>query len=285
MSANTISSRSYRDKYRLSTWDNALRNRLVAEKVCMVDRSDVLRIQSPYGSAPTTVVQALSGTYTPAAFTLTDDTLTVTDEFIVSEQVYDYEQILTNFDLFSKRVDEQTYSVATKIDAYVINSLTNDGTGTYSTPVGGFTTVANVNVIMANLISKVAGYADMYNGLFLVIENTDIVGFVQSQATNGFNYADAALNNGFMASYMGVDIFVVRSGTYVSATIGTRTFTNAGHRVFGVKNVATYAAPRGVQFDEKAISGKTGKEIVAWGYIGFKLWTPKAPLVVNITLL
>jgi hypothetical protein len=49
----------------------------------------------------------------------------------------------------------------------------------YTTPTGGFTTAANINEIMANLISKVAGFSEAYNGLFLVIENTDIVGFAQ----------------------------------------------------------------------------------------------------------
>ena len=54
--------------------------------------------------------------------------------------------------------------------------------------------------------------------------------------------------------------------------------------MFGVKNVATYAAPRGIQFEEKSVTGKTGKEIVAFGYIGAKVWTPKASLIVDITL-
>jgi hypothetical protein len=62
------------------------------------------------------------------------------------------------------------------------------------------------------------------------------------------------------------------------------TVTNAGHRVFGVKNVATYASPRGIKVEEKGVSGKTGKEVVVYGYCGFKLWTTKASLVVDITL-
>jgi hypothetical protein len=281
---NTIADRVYRDKYRSAALEQALRNALVAEKICEVDRSDVKRIQNPYGSQPTTVVQAIAGTYAAAAYTNTDDTLTVTDEFIVSEHIYDFESSLSQFDLFASRTDEMTYSVAAAIDKFVVNNLCEDGTGTYTTPSGGFTTATNINEIMSNLISKVAGYADTYKGLFLVIENTDVVGFAQAQATNGFSYADAALNNGFMTNYMGVDIYVIRTGTFVSAAIGTTTVSNSGHRVFGVKGVATYAAPRGVQFEEKAVTGKTGKEVVAYGYIGFKLWAPKAALVIDITL-
>lgn len=282
--ANTISTKTYRDKYRLNNLDILLRAGLVAEKVCQVDRSDVKTIQNPYGSQPTTVVQAIAGTYSVANYTTTDDTLTVSDEFIVAEQVFDFEQTLTAFDMFADRTDEQAYSVMTAIDQYVVNSLALGATSTYSTPTGGFTTPANVNAIFANLIAKVSGYADIYKGMFVILENTDIVGIVQSQATNGFNYADAALNNGFITSYMGVEIYVVRSGTYVSATIGTKTFTNSGHRVFGIKMTAMYAAPRGVQFDEKGVSGKTGKEVVTFGYIGAKVWATKAALLVNITL-
>ena len=285
---STIGTQTYRDKYRSATLEKALKLMLVAEKICEVDRSDSKYIKNPYGSAPTTVVQAIAGTYTPAAYTTTDDTLTVTDEFIVSEHIFDFEETLTRFDLFASRTDEMINSVATAIDKYVLNNLCEAGTGTYTTPTGGFTSAANINVIMSNLISKVAGYADAYKGLFLVIENTDVPGFVQAQATNGFSFADAALNNGFMDSYMGVDIYVVRSGVFddetTSTTSGSTTWSNDGHRVFGVKNISTYASPRGIRFEEKGVSGKTGKEVVCYGYTGFKLWTTKATLIVDITL-
>lgn len=267
----------------MATLAQALRNALVAEKICLVDRSEVKTIQSPYGSQPSTTVQAIAGTYAPAAYTNTNDALSVDDEFIVAEHIFDFEATLTAFDIFASRVDEMTYSVAAKIDRFVLNNLCEDGTGAYSTPAGGFS-AANISVIASQLLSKVAGFAEQYNGLFLVIEAQDIPGFVQAQATNGFSFADMALNNGFMSRYMGIEIYVVANSTFADETLGTKTYTNSGHRVFGVKNVATYAAPRGVQFDEKGVTGKTGKEVVVWGYIGFKLWTPKASLVVDITV-
>jgi hypothetical protein len=281
---NTISTKTFRDKYRQATLDKILRNALVAEKICLVDRSDAKTIQNPYGSQPVTAITALTGTYAVSDYTTTDDTLTVSQEFKTAEQVYDFEQTLSNFDLFASRADEQMYSVSVAIDQYVLNSLLAAGTGTYTTPAGGFTTAANFNTIMASLISKVAGYSEVYNGLFLVVENTDLAGIVVAQATNGFSYADAALNNGFVQSYMGVDIHVVRTGTFTNTDLGDFTDQNSGHRVFGVKNMATYAAPRGVQFEEKSVSGKTGKELVTWGYIGFKLWATKAALIVDITI-
>jgi len=282
---NTPATYEWRHKYMAASLQQALRRMLVAEKICDVDRSDAKRIYNPYGSSPTTVIQFLTGTYDVAAYTVTDDTLEVQDEFIVSNHVYDFEETLSNYNLFSNRMDEMNASVATAIDKWILNALCEDGTGTYTTPSGGFTTAANLNVIMSNLISKVAGYTDAYKGMFLVVENTDVPGIIQAQATNGFSFADAALNNGFMTRYMGVDIYVTRTGTYGTTTTGSRsTDDNTGHRCFGVKNIATYAAPRGIRYEEKLVTGKTGKEVVCYGYAGFKLWTTKASLIVDITL-
>lgn len=281
---NTQSTYGARDSYFKSQYDIVLRNALVTEKIVSVDKSDSKRIQNPYGSAVTATIQAVAGTYSVSAWTVTDDALTVTDEVIYAEHVFAHEEFFAVFDVAQSRIDEMMYAIAAGIDKFVLNNLCEDATGAYTTPVGGFTTAANVNEIMANLTSKVAGYQETYNGTFLVIENTDLVGFTLAGATNGFSVADSVLRNGFMNSWMGVDIYVVRSGTFVSATLGTTTVTNSGHRVFGVKNVATYASPRGMQYVEKPVSGKTGAEINVFGLVGFRLWAQKAGLVVDITL-
>lgn len=285
---NTLSSKTLRDKYRAAQIQQALRNSVVAEKVCLVDRTDANTISSPYITAMTTVVQAKVGTYTPANITTTDDTLTVADEFIVSGQIKGFEKILSNFDLFFAANEAMTNSVVTAIDKWVLNNLCEDGTGAYTTPAGGFTTSSNVNVIFSNIISKTAGYADAINGLYVVVENTDLTGIMQSQVTTGFRRADEAATNGLIGNIMGVDIYVVRSGTFVDETTstvsGTKTWTNAGHRVAGVKNVSTYAFPRGLQFEEKGVTGVTGMEVVCYGLVGFKQWTPTATLTIDITI-
>lgn len=280
----TMSTYGNRDQYFMSQYDIVLRNALVCEKICDVNNSDLKRIQNPYGSQPTATIQAVAGTYTVSAWTVTDDALTVTDEVIYAEHVFAHEEFFAVFDLAASRIDNIMYAVAFGIDKFVLNNLCEDATGSYTTPVGGFTTAANINEIMANLVSKVGGYQDVYRGLFLVIENTDLVGFMIAGATNGFSMADAVLRNGFMNEWMGVEIYVVRTGTFVDATLGTTTVTNASHRVFGVKGVSTYASPRGMQYEEKSVTLKTGKEIVVFGLIGFKLWAQKAGLIVDITL-
>lgn len=285
---NTISTYSYRRKYALAHLAKLLRKKLVAEKVCKVDRSGLKYIDSPYGSQPSTTVQTIAGTYTPASFTLTDDGLTVTDEFIVSEHIYDFEETLTKFNVFRDRIDELNNSAATALDKWVINELCENANGTYSTPSGGFTTAANVIPILSNLLSKVVGYDRVYGNVFLIIENTDLPGLIQAFGAAGFNTADAWLNNGYLTSQMGIDFYIVRTGTFADATTstasGTKTWTNSGHRVFGVKGVSTYAFPTGMKYEEKGVTGKTGKEVVVYGYAGFKAWVPTYDLLIDITI-
>lgn len=286
--ANTLSTKTLRDKYRSAQVMQALKKQVVAEKVCIVDSSDLKTISSPYLTAVATTVQAVVGTYSPAAITTTDDTLTVADEFIAATHIFHFEEATSNFDLFYTANKGITNSLVEAVDKWVINNLCEGGTGTYSTPSGGFTTAANVSVILGNLISKTAGYADAIGGNYVIVENTDLPGIIASQVASGFNFADAALNNGFIGNMMGVDIYVVRSGTFVdettSTTSGTKTWANLGHRVGGAKMVSTYARPRWLTFEEKGVTGKTGMEIAGICYAGFKQWTPWAGLTIDITL-
>ena len=280
---NTNADTSYGAKWFQANLQETLKAALVAEKICQVDRSDGKYIWNPYGSAPTTTIQAIAGSYSAATYTSTDDTLTVSDEFICSNVIHDFEMVMQHGDILASRRDEMIASVATSIDKWVINNLCEDGTGTYSTPSGGFS-AANITEIMANLISKVSGYANAGQGYFIVIEQQDLPGFIEAGASSGFNFADAWLNNGKMGSYMGVDIYVKPNATFVSDTLGTTTVTNAGHRVFGIKGITTYAAPRGVRYEEKHISGETGYEVVCFGYIGFRAWYQKKSLIIDITI-
>jgi len=288
MAVNSLSTKTLRDKYRSAQVEQALRAGLVAEKVCIVDRTPSRTISSPYLTAMSTVVQAFIGTYSPAAMTTTTDTLTVAEECIVATHIYDFESAMANFDLFYMANTGMTNSLVTAIDKFCVNELCEQGTGTYTTPAGGFTTSANVVTILANIISQCSGYAEAMNGFYVIVENTDLVGIIPAEASSGFSYSDAALNNGFVRSMLGVDIYVVRSGTFATTAAGTASgsevWANSGHRVGGVKKVSTYAAPRGLKFEEKDRTGHTGKELVAIGYIGFKQWTPKAALTIDITI-
>ncbi len=281
---NTIATQVERKRYYSTALGVLLRRALIAEDICEVDRRDVKVIENPYGSQSNAEVQAISGQYVVDDWVTINDTLTVTEEIIAPEHIYNFEEVLTAFPVFKSRVKEMMFGVAEKIDRYVLNALTDEANESYTTPLGGFSDPVNTHTILANLLSKVAGYKDTYKGFFLVVESSDLPGIIENQMSSGFSFADTALKNGFVKSMAGVDIYVTRPGTFADETLGTRTYTNSGHRVFGVKKVATYAAPRGIQWEEKPVSGKTGKEVVCFGYLGFKLWKVKEDLVVDITL-
>ena len=290
--ANTINTDTYglvwRIKYFKTTLEHYLRKALVAEAICTVDRSDQKYISNPYVGQVTASVTTMAGTYAVTAFTTTDQTLEVTDQVTYGEHLYEFETTMSRFDLWADRVDEIGAAVATAIDKWCLNTMLSEAGSSYTTPTGGFTTAANFLNIMGALQSLVAGYADNTKGTFLVIENTDLAGIIPAMGSNGFSTADSVLRNGFMNSYMGTDLYVVRTGTFATATAnttaGTKTWTNSGHRMFGVKGVATYACPRGIHYDEKQVTLKTGRELSVWGNIGSKVWTPKATLIVDITL-
>jgi len=285
--ANTNATTSWNTKFFGPNFQQILRNALVAEKICKVDRSNSKIIYNPYSSQPTVEISTLTGTYTPTAYTTTNDTLTVGTEFKVGEHIYDFERVMQHADTMMDRMDNQSFAIKSSIDKYIVNLLCEDGTGTYTTPASGFTVAANIPVIFSNLLSKLGGYSTPIGGAYLVIEQTDMVGILQSQLASGYSYSDRALNNGFMTNYAGVDIYVVPSGTFEDATyVGTDTtsITNSGHRVFGPKGAATYAIPQDVNTRAFPVSGKTGMEVSTNGLFGFKLWNQFKALTVDITL-
>lgn len=283
--ANTLSTYSLRHKYFMSNIQPALQKALVAEAICKVDNSQLKTIENPYITASSPTLQAVAGTYSISALTVTDDALSVDDEVINPTHVFDFEMKTSNFDLMADFLTDLIYQTKEKIDKFVLNKILSQATGAVTTPPGGFTTPSNIPKIVGDCLGVVAGFAaGVASNPFLVVESTDITGFVQLQVASGFNYADSALNNGFMANYAGVKIYVVRTGTFVTATLGTLSATNSGHRLFGLSNLAVYASPRGLAYVEKDVTLKTGKEVVVNAYIGAKVWAPHAPLFVNITL-
>lgn len=275
-----------RHKYFQASLNQALRKRLVSREVFKWDTSNLKTIENPYISTDgTATLQAVAGTYSPSALATTEDNLIVADEVVVPTHVFDFEQRFSQFDLFADFADNMNYQAALQIDTFALNKILSQATGTYTTAAGGFGNSSNIPKIVGDLLGLVSGYAGgVDNDPFLIIESTDVTGFIQMAMGSGFNYADAALRNGFSGNIGGIDVHVVRSGTFVTATLGTLSATNAGKRLFGIKGMAVVANPGGMKYEEKGVSGKTGKEVVSYGYVGAKLWATQASLFVNITL-
>ena len=104
---------------------------------------------------------------------------------------------------------------------------------------------------------------------------------------NGFSYADAALNNGLIGHIGGFDIYVVLDSTFVDAATtsvsGSKTWTNLGHRVAGVKRTATWSNTS-AKWEEKGVSQKTGMEVAGYAYGGLRVWNQAATLTIDITV-
>lgn len=285
MSTNTLSDYTYRRKYAQSMLAKQLRTSTVAFDILKVDSSNSKLINSPFLVGSTPSMGALSGTYSVGSFTSTDDQLTVNKEIVNSTHIHDFEERLSEFNLMADVIENLTRDNKVLVDKWALNSLCGAAGSTYSTAAGGFTTGALTLKIFTDLVASVSGYEQAVDGkLFIVLENTEMGGVLNAGATNGFTVADKVLYTGRVKNFLGVDIYPVRAGTFVSATVGGDVFTNAAKRVFGVKGMATIAMPRDVMYEEKGVSGKTGKEVVVYGYTGFKLWTPTAALVTRITV-
>lgn len=279
---------AYRQKYFANTFQQILKRSLVANAICDISQSGEKYIANPYSSNVTAVVQALAGTYSVSAFTTTEDTLTVADEFIYGEHVFDFEETHVRMDLMADRMEKISYAIKAAMDIWAVNELCESGTGTYSTPAGALTTPANWPVVIANLNAKLAGYSTYTsNGFYFVIEAGDTVGLMQYQFGSGFSYADASLNNGLIGHIGGFDIYVVLDSTFVDAAAtsvsGTKTWTNSGHRVAGVKRTATWSNLP-ARWEEKGVTAKTGKEVVGYSYGGLRVWNNAAALTIDVTV-
>lgn len=286
MTLNYTEATAYRKKWLPNLFQAALQNNTCASKIMMVDNSDIKYIENPYGSNATVTQQAIAGTYNIADFDVTADTLTVSEEFVWSEHVYNFEKVASVADVKGSRMKEAAAKMVTAVDKYALNYLLDAGTGTYTTPAGGFS-ATNALDILSSLDGLLSGYSEDFAGKYLVIENTDKKGLTLAGMTNGWNTADTFLRGGFQGSTPmgGFDVYVVRTGTFVSATLGTGTFTNAGHRLAGIKNVATLAMPVGdFVWMEKEVSGKTGVELAMAAYAGVGVWYQKKALTIDILL-
>lgn len=270
--SNTISSRTYRDLVRNSTLQAILHSATVTEAIADVDRSGKKVIQNPYPSTPTVTIQALAGTYSVNTYTTTDDALTVSQEIMLSEHVYDFEESLAMYDLFQNRVEQMAWKIKDKLDTQMLTDILATSSINTLVVTSGFASYGVIKAL-AGLQGLVAGYSTGQNQVFLVIENTDIAAFIQAQVSTGFNMADMALKNGFMGNYLGVDVYVVRSGQSPS-----------NHRLGGIKKSFTVALPTAWKTEEKQVSGATGWEIVMYGYYGSKVWHNNLNLVVDVQI-
>lgn len=285
MTLNFTEATAYRKLWMPSLFQEFLFKAAIIKPLVDYRTDNVKFIENPYGAAGSvTQNNSIVGTYSVGTFSVTADTLTVTEEFVWSEHVYSFEKIASVADVKGSRMKEAMGQLAYSVDKYALNELCASGTGVYTTPVGGFSQT-NTLTIAANLASKLVGFAANYSSKYIVIEPSDLPGVLLAMFGNGFATSDRALSNGFLNRWADFDWYVSGASTFVTATLGTTAFTNLNHRVAGVKGLATLLMPGGeMQWMEKEVTGKTGVELALASYAGMKVWAQKASLTIDITL-
>lgn len=252
------------------TMQDFLRSMLVAGKISEF-KEGVKYIENPYASdATVTTNSPMAGTYSVSDITITDDELLVNTEEIYPIHIMDYEKVFGDFDLGLDQLRRASYQLAKKVDTALLTELATNA-GNTVTVAGGFASGTVISK-MAEVSGVLAGY-DSVEGLYLVIDNTQVQAFVEAGAGNGFSFSDSTLNNGLFAKLFGFEIYVVRAGVLPANTA-----------IAGVKKASTTGTGGSIKIEEKGVTGKTGMEIAYIMYHTSKLWNNNEDLVVKLDL-
>lgn len=229
-------------------------------------------LTNPYETLGTVQVNSpVAGTYTVGTMTTTDNTLEVNKEALYSKHVFDFESRFAQYNLAMEFLKGATSKIVEAIDRDLFTNLGTNA-GETVTVANGFTS-GNVIASVAEASGKLSGYSEAMNGLFIVIGNSSLPAFQVMGATNGFSFADSVLKNGLAGQLMGFDLYVVRDAQLPADTA-----------LAGIKRVFSTGTNGGIQIEEKGVSGKTGKEFVAYTYYNSILWNNNLDLVVKFDL-
>jgi len=269
--ANTIGTEVYRRKYVSAMLQKRLLKTLVAQDISRKFTWGTKYIDNPYGAAATANSGSIDGTYAVADYVTTNDRLTTDTQVDASNHIYKFEQTLSQFDLYTERMEELVDAVGEKIDSNVLQAYYT-GAGTTSAHSGAVT-AANIDDLFAEVLALGAGYRNATGKHYIVLTQVQVPVLTLWASTQGFNFADAALKNGKVAEVFGVQVYVVLSGQFATSTL-----------LAGVKGVNSYIIADDFDIDEKKVTGKTGKEIAVVANMGTKVWAQKAALTMAISI-
>lgn len=212
----------------MSNFQRELRKRLVAKSFCEVYTGPDRLVNNPYGLDPAGYDGASATAYSITDFTLGVDSLTVSRRAGAAEHVDNIEQLQTRYDLSMDRSTRHSFVTKDKIDQYIFalpvaagSSVQDIDAGYMSTGVSNGTPITSSSSNIedtGNAIIERLGLVNgaMDRGIFWAVspfELTDMSGFAQN---NGYNVADAAIKNGFVADtpFAGLNIVVSNNLTH-----------------------------------------------------------------------
>lgn len=254
-----------------------LRKTLVSQEVAAVtsalNRGD--KIHKPYFTEHSAVSYTPGTEVTLQGASSTDDSITINTFKDVPMYLDEAEETQSYYNTMAEMVDSASYQLADTIDAAVF-AHSDYGTEFDAGDCGG----TNGSAIVLSSANVITLFSNARRALQVlnVIEANDFCAvlppaaamYVNQSATGvGFNFADAALNNGRVGNYMGFEIYV--SNNLTTATYGgTANTTNCYIGKKKMIQLIMLASPRMKVVDTEL---KIGKAIHFWTGYGIGSWT------------
>ena len=276
--ANTIAPEAFTET-RNGYFQEKITTATVASDICNVHRNKYQEyIRTPYRSD--VVVSTNTGRISEADvsdFTVTDDFVKLEDAIYVAEHINPSNEAYTAADLTKESMNEMNRGLLEAIDKKVFTDALAT-TGIATTTATAITDAATAKTATEEIVGALAGYGGKLSDRFIVMDNDTFVHFLDAGATPATSFGDRVLETGDLYVYMGLYIYVVRSGQIA-----------AGEILAGVKGaIDLYIDEVGIRTEELQATASAANKVnlekvrVALVYVAVKIWEQKKKAVVKL---
>lgn len=217
------------------------------------------------------------------------DQLVVNNYYVVATYVDDIEQLQANVDIQANILQDASYQLRDQIDVQVLSNTSAGTTAGHGQLVFGSTTnyhngpltatTANIVNVFANArrLLLEANCEDDGNWCAVLDPNT-ATKVVQRSSGLGFNFADAALRNGYIGEFMGFQIYVSNNVPSENGPSATRAVTSLSTETirdlyFGRKGQIELLIQQTPKVELKDVANQIGKNILMWTVWGDTVYT------------
>lgn len=242
-------------------------------------------LHNPYRADPTVLALVPYTAYVPAQVSMTDDTITINNPFVIPEIIDRADLAQSGYLKQMDIADMQGILLNEKIESFCYAGYTQLTTfdNTFLGGAAGNITVTAANVddiiraVIENIRTAKGETLLERNGGFIVWRPKDFTLLTAFMQANGFMTADEALKKGANG---GVD--------YMGLTHYTSNLLTAGHLVAGVKKLFHLGILRDtygmIMVNEKDPANVSGVSIVSRLDLAVKAWYKTIPVLFNITV-
>lgn len=236
--------------------------------------------------------------YSPGTDVSLDDLDFVTDQLTVNRKYYtasyidDLEQLQANVSIQKSLLEDATYQLKNVIDAEILGNVsagTTAGGAQLNSAATALTSPWHLNSVTAGTGQIIDVFANATKmlleqncenfGDWICILNPRLASRLAIKSTGlGFNFADAAVRNGYIGEFMGYQIYVSNNLPTYGEASGTRGdgFTGIANVVDvymgrkGMIDVVLQAAPK-IEIKDSPL--RVGKNVIIWSLWGDKVYT------------